>query len=160
MQKIMAANIRFSLACCLPGPDGKWILRANLPKGPETKDQVKQTNTWQLVHATTRDGVRFEILKPFFKGTWPWTDHLVWPTTLRRRNSWRSNCGSITAVCLYAFSAPMAGAGKKSGNPLSTIALTGPFLEPELHRYVCTAKTLQPFSSTSATTAENIPEQE
>lgn len=68
-------NPGFELSLCLPRDDGAWDVygRAFQP-GPPERNQVKEANTWQLIHATTRDGLSFENIETVFRSEpGPWT---------------------------------------------------------------------------------------
>ncbi|MCX7007994.1 MAG: hypothetical protein NTY53_12235 [Kiritimatiellaeota bacterium] len=69
------ANPGFELSCCLPRADGAWDVYGQTFKQVSAhKDQVRETNAWSVVHATTRDGVRFENIETVFNAEpGPWT---------------------------------------------------------------------------------------
>jgi hypothetical protein len=80
MQKVRACeNPGFSIACCLPREDGAWEVYGQVfRRGKEKEaDMSEGQHKWKLVHATTRDGSRFENVKTVFEAeAGPWTDHL------------------------------------------------------------------------------------
>ncbi|MCF7816797.1 MAG: hypothetical protein K9M54_02845 [Kiritimatiellales bacterium] len=76
LQKIRECeNPGFEVGCCLAREDGAWDVYGQVfTKGPPVNNQVKEVNTWSIIHATTRDGERFENVETVFEGVpGPWT---------------------------------------------------------------------------------------
>ena len=69
------ANPGFELSCGLPRTDGTWdVFGQTFKQVSAHNDQVRGTSAWSVVHATTRDGVRFENVETVFEAEpGPWT---------------------------------------------------------------------------------------
>lgn len=151
MQKIRDCDSPgFTLAFCLPKPDGAWeVYGQSMDRGPAGNRPWEQTNSWKLVRAHTRDGVRFENVETVFIGeTGPWTDHLGL--------AYNPEAKEFLAIKLrmdkggFAYRAFSSSDGQNwkeyPSNPLFYDGDSlGLFWSPNAHRFICTAKTLQPF---------------
>lgn len=151
MQKIRdCKSPGFSLACCLPQTDGTWEVYGQVfQRGPDVREPFQQTNSWKLVHATTRDGTQFENVETVYEGpTGPWSDHLGM--------TYSPDAKEFLAIKLkmdrggFAYRAFFGPDGRHwrehPGNPLFYDGDSlGLFWSESAHRFICTAKTLQPF---------------
>ncbi|TSA30156.1 MAG: hypothetical protein D4R65_13760 [Verrucomicrobiaceae bacterium] len=144
-------NPGFELSFCLPRKDGAWDVYGQIfKKGPPSNDQVKEQNIWQLVHATTRDGVTFENVETVFESEpGPWTfNHAM---------TYNPDTGEFILLKLkmdnsgFRYTAFFSPDGRNwrehAKSPLfydgDAISL---FWSPALHRLVCVSKSLQPVS--------------
>jgi len=146
MHKIRACdNPGFSLACCLPQQDGSWNVYGQVFKNAPTE----RSNTWKLVHATTRDGARFENVRTVFESEpGPWTAHLGLAYNPETKEFLALKLKSDDNGFGYrAYFSPDGRNWKEhSGNPLFYDGDSmGLFWSPVARRFVCTSKTLQPF---------------
>jgi hypothetical protein len=108
-----------------------------------------EEHTWHLVHATTRDGSRFENVETVFESEpGPWTDHLGL--------AYNPEAREFLALKLkiddngFAYKAYFSPEGRNwkehAGNPLFYDGDSlGLFWSARARRFVCTSKTLQPF---------------
>jgi hypothetical protein len=150
MQRIRACeHPGFSLACCLPRPDGAWDVYGQVFTRDPAGGDTKAKNIWKLVHATTRDGSGFENVKTVFEAEpGPWTDHLGLAynpdakefLTLKLRMD-------DNGFGYRAYFSPDGQDWKEHPhNPLFyDCDSLGLFWSSQAHRFVCTNKTLQPF---------------
>lgn len=152
MQKVRnCEHPGFSLACCLPRADGAWEVYGQVytqdPAGSATDARAR--DTWKLVHATTRDGVRFENVETVFEAEpGPWTNHLGL--------AYSPDAKEFLALKLrvddngFGYRAFFSPDGRQwrehPGNPLFyDCDSLGLFWSPAARRFVCSSKTLQPF---------------
>jgi hypothetical protein len=151
MQKISACeNPGFSIACCLLRDDGAWDVYGQVfTRGKQASMFVEQ-HTWKLVHATTRDGLRFEKVETVFEAEpGPWTDHLGLAYNPDAQEFLALKLKIDPKGCAYhAYFSPDGRNWKEHGeNPLFYDADSlGLFWSRHAHRYICTNKTLQPFA--------------
>lgn len=150
MQKIRDCDPPgFTLACCLPRPDGTWDVYGQIfTRDPDASDTAAR-HTWQLVHATTHDGSHFENLETVFASEpGAWTDHLGL--------AYNPDAKEFLALKLkaddngFGYRAYFSPDGLRwteyPDNPLFyDCDSLGLFWSPVAHRFVCTNKTLQPF---------------
>jgi hypothetical protein len=149
MQKIRdCEHPGFSLACCLPRTDGGWDVYGQVFTRDPAGGDTKATNHWKLIHATTRDGSRFENIVTVFEAEpGPWTDHLGL--------AYNPDAKEFLALKLrmddngFAYRAYFSPDGQHwtehPGNPLFyDCDSLGLFWSPKAQRFVCTNKTLQP----------------
>ncbi|MCX7044751.1 MAG: hypothetical protein NTX50_04585 [Candidatus Sumerlaeota bacterium] len=147
MQKIRDCdNPGFSLACCLPQPDGSWRVYGQVFKNGPTET----SNSWKLIRATTRDGGRFENVETVFEPEpGPWTAHLGL--------AYNPDAKEFLALKLrvddngFAYRAFFSADGRSwkehAGNPLFYDGDSmGLFWSPAARRFICSSKTLQPFA--------------
>jgi hypothetical protein len=139
----------FTLACCLPRSDGAWDVYGQVFSRDPAASDTKATNTWKLVHATTRDGSRFEEIESVFEPeSGPWTDHLGL--------AYNPEAKEFLALKLkiddngFAYKAYFSPDGRQwqehPQNPLFyDCDSMGLFWSPQAHRFVSTNKTLQPY---------------
>ena len=68
-------NPGFELSYCQPLSNGTWeVYGLTFKKGPAINNQVAETNAWSVIHATTRDGSRFEKVETVYESEpGPWT---------------------------------------------------------------------------------------
>lgn len=68
-------NPGFELSYCLPGTGGVCqVYGLTFKQIAKHGDQVRETNAWSVVHATTRDGVSFENVTTLYEAeSGPWT---------------------------------------------------------------------------------------
>jgi len=145
-------NPGFELSFCQVRNDGAWeVYGLAFKKGPAIKDQVKEVNTWQIVHATTRDGSKFENVETVYASEpGPWTfNHAM---------AYNPEAGEFMLLKLKmdtfgfrytAFFSPDGRHWKEhSKNPLfydgDAISL---FWSPRIHRFICISKSLQPVTA-------------
>lgn len=69
------AHPGFTPACGLPRQDGAWdVYGLVFARGQAVSDPCGESNTWRLVHATTRDGTCFENVElVFVSEPGPWS---------------------------------------------------------------------------------------
>lgn len=152
MQKVRdCASPGFSLACCLPQADGAWeVYGQAFTRGPAVNDQCKESNTWRIVHATTRDGTRFENVETVYQSeVGAWSDHLglAWNPDAKEFLALKLRMDN-TGFAYRAFFSPDGRNWKEHpGNPLFyDCDSMGLFWSAKAHRFVCSNKTLQPFA--------------
>jgi hypothetical protein len=139
----------FTVACCRPRPDGSWDVYGQVFTRDAVATDTAAKNTWKLVHATTRDGSRFEGIETVFE-TEPgaWTDHLGL--------AYNPDAKEFLALKLriddngFGYRAYFSPDGlhwaEHPRNPLFyDCDSMGLFWSPQVHRFVSTNKTLQPF---------------
>jgi len=140
----------FSIACCLPQPDGLWrVYGQAFARDTAAKDATKENNAWKLIRATTRDGWRFEDVETVFEAPpGPWTDHLGLAYNPDSKEFLALKLKADDGGFAYrAFFSPDGQTWKEyAGNPLFyDCDSLGLFWSPRARRFVCTNKTLQPF---------------
>jgi hypothetical protein len=150
MQKVRSCkNPGFVVGCCLPRTDGSWdVYGQAFKRGPAAKEPYREVNTWKLVHATTRDGVRFENAETVFEAEpAAWTEHLAM--------AYNPDAKEFLLLKLkidrggFAYRAYFSVDGRSwrehTENPLFYDGDSlGLFWSAQAHRFVCTCKTLQP----------------
>lgn len=140
----------FLPALCLPQTDGTWVVYGQaFDRGGPAREPFQETNAWRIVRATTRDGSTFENRETVFEGkAGPWSDHFGL--------AWNPEAKEFLAIKLLmdqggfayrAFFSPDGRAWTENpGNPLFYDGDSfGLFWSPVAHRYILTAKSLQPF---------------
>ena len=139
----------FTVACCLPRPDGAWDVYGQVFTRDPAASGTTAKNAWKLVHATTRDGSRFEGTEPVFEAEpGAWTDHLGL--------AYNPDAKEFLALKLkmddngFAYCAFFSPDGRHwqehPRNPLFyDCDSLGLFWSPQAHCFVSTNKTLQPF---------------
>lgn len=141
-------NPGFQLACCLPKPDGAWEVYGQVFSSGSEYGSAKAKNVWKLVHATTRDGSRFEHVETVFTSEpGPWTDHLGL--------AYNPESQEFLALKLrvddngFAFRAFCSRDGRKWTEQLDSLFYDGDslglFWSTAARRFVCSCKSLQPF---------------
>jgi hypothetical protein len=146
MQKVRSCEPPgFVVACCLPQQDGSWGVYGQVLKNGPTEG----SKTWKLIHATTRDGARFENVETVFESEpGRWTDHLGLAYNPEAKEFLALKLRSDDNGFGYrAYFSPDGRNWKEhSGNPLFYDGDSlGLFWSPAARRFVCTSKTLQPF---------------
>ncbi|MCL5271249.1 MAG: hypothetical protein M1457_12035 [bacterium] len=140
----------FRLACCLPRGDGSWDVYGQIfAPGPGAGGPGSKS-TWKLVHATTRDGERFENLQTVYESEpGPWTDHLGL--------AYNPEAKEFLALKLkiddngFAYQAYFSPDGRNwkeyPANPLFYDGDSmGLFWSANARRFICSSKSLQPFA--------------
>lgn len=139
----------FTLACCLQRSDGAWDVYGQVFTRDRAATDSAARNTWELVHATTRDGARFESVETVFEAEpGAWTDHLGLAYT--------PDAGEFLALKLkiddngFGYMAFFSSDGQHwQEHPRNPLFYDGDslglFWSPQAHRFVSTNKTLQPF---------------
>jgi hypothetical protein len=151
MQKIRdCEHPGFSLACCLPRPDGAWDVYGQVFTRDPASGDTQAKNNWRLVHATTRDGSRFENVATVFEAEpGPWTDHLGLAYNPDAKEFLALKLRMDDNGFAYrAFFSPDGGHWTEHPrNPLFyDCDSLGLFWSPAAQRFVCTNKTLQPYA--------------
>ena len=152
LQKLRdCTNPGFELSYCLPQADGAWDVYGHVFKnGPATNDQVKEMNTWQLVHATTRDGAAFEnVTTVFTSEPGPWTFNHAMTYNPETKEFMLLKLKMDDSGFRYTAFFSRDGRTWKE-HPQSPLFYDGDaislFWSPKLHRLVCVSKSLQPVS--------------
>jgi len=153
-------NPGFELSYCQPRDDGAWdVYGLTFKKGPDINNQVAETNTWSVVHATTRDGTRFENAETVYEAEpGPWTfNHAM---------AYNPDAQEFMLLKLkmdnsgFRYTAFFSPDGRKwKEHPKSPLFYDGDaiglFWSPVLHRFVCVSKSLQPVPSGSKHIADH-----
>lgn len=151
MQKLRAcADPGFTLACCLPREEGRWEVFGQVYKADEASREYEKTNAWKIIRATTRDGEHFENIETVYQGE-PgcWTPHLGIAYNPDRKEFLMLKLRYDRDGFGYmAFFSPD---GKQwqpySANPLfRDCDSLGLFWSENAHRFILTAKSLQPVT--------------
>jgi hypothetical protein len=140
----------FTVVGCFPLPDGTWeVFGQQLTEFGRGKESFEETNSWKLVRATTRDGVKFENQETVLdQPPATWTDHCG--------IAYNPEAGEYLLLKFkldsqgFAYTAFFSSDGKEwqqhPGNPLfyegDALSL---FWSPVLKRFVCVSKSLQPY---------------
>lgn len=142
-------NPGFSIVSGFPLPDGSWeIFGQSLTQVGRGKESFEETNSWKLIRATTRDGMKFENQETVIDQP---------PATWTQHAAIAFNPGTAEYLLLklkvdsygFAYTAFFSPDGKRwtahPGNPLfyegDAMSL---FYSPVLHRFVLVSKSLQP----------------
>jgi hypothetical protein len=150
MQKIRdCQNPGFSIAYCLPLKDGEWGVYGQA--FDRTTNLVKNhpIANWKLVYATTRDGSRFENVKTVFTAEPAvWTDHIGLTYNPDAREFLAIKMRMETLGFAYrAFFSPDGQTWKEHPETLFyDFDSLGLFWSGSAHRFVCTSKTIQPYT--------------
>jgi len=144
------ANPGFELSYCQPRSDGAWeVYGQAFKKGPASKDQVKEANTWQIIRSTTRDGLHFANAETVFASEpGPWTfNHAM---------AYNPDAKEFLLLKLkmdnsgFRYTAFFSPDGRKwKEHPVCPLFYDGDaislFWSTQLHRFICVSKSLQPF---------------
>lgn len=146
LQKVRACeDPGFVPACCLPQPDGAWSVYGQVfVSGP-----AEGSSTWKLVHATTRDGSRFDNVETVFESEpGPWTPHLglAYNPVAREFLALKLRVDDNGFGYRAYFSPDGRSWTEHPHNPLFyDCDSMGLFWSPVAGRFICSSKTLQPF---------------
>jgi hypothetical protein len=142
-------NLGFELSYCRPLSNGVWdVFGLTFKKGPPIENQVMETNTWSVVHATTRDGMRFENSETVYESEpGPWTFNHAMAYNPEAKEFMLLKLKMDNSGFRYtAFFSPDGRTWKE--HPKSPLFYDGDaislFWSPTLHRFVCVSKSLQP----------------
>ena len=143
-------NPGFELSCCQPRPDGAWdVYGLTFKQVSAHKDQVRETNAWSVVHATTRDGVRFEDAETVFTaepGPWTFNHAMAYNPDTREFLLLKLKMDN-SGFRYTAFFSPDGRHWKQY--PVSPLFYDGDaislFWSTQLHRYILVSKSLQPY---------------
>ena len=150
MQKLRdGANPGFSIAYALPRANGEWeVYGQNFTRGKPASMFVEQ-HTWKLIRATTRDGLQFTNVETVCEGEpGPWTDHIAIAYNPDAREFLMLKLKIEQCGCGYRayFSSDGRNWKEHDANPLFHDGDSmGLFWSPQIRRFVCTNKTLQPY---------------
>lgn len=142
----------FELSYCQPRSDGTWdVYGLTYKPGPHENNQVKGMHNWQLIHATTRDGAKFEQVETVYTAEpGPWTFNHAMAYNPEAKEFLLLKLKMDNSGFRYtAFFSPDGRNWKEySKSPLfydgDAISL---FWSPKLHRFVCVSKSLQPVTT-------------
>lgn len=142
-------NPGFELSYCRPLKDGAWdVFGLTFTKGPALDNQVMETNMWQVIHATTRDGTRFENVETVYEAEpGPWTFNHAMAYNPEAKEFMLLKLKMDNSGFRYtAFFSPDGRTWKE--HPKSPLFYDGDaislFWSQTLHRFVCVSKSLQP----------------
>ncbi|HEX5470489.1 MAG TPA: hypothetical protein VFW73_01315 [Lacipirellulaceae bacterium] len=140
----------FTVVGCFPKSDGTWkVFGQQMTPVNRSETTYKETNSWKLVRATTRDGVTFNNAKVVIdQPPGPWTSHvaMAYNPIAKEYVLLKLKMDSYG----FAYTAFFSADGEKwqpySGNPLFYDAdAMSLFWSPVLKRLVCVSKSLQPY---------------
>jgi hypothetical protein len=140
-------NPGFELSCCLPRSDGAWDVYGQVFKQVSgTREQG--TSVWSVVHATTRDGMRFEDIETVFTaepGPWTGNHALAYNPDAKEFLLLKLKVDDY-GFGYTAFFSPDGRAWQEHPQRLfydgDAISL---FWSTQLHRFVLVSKGLQPY---------------
>jgi hypothetical protein len=144
------ANPGFELSCCLPRADGAWdVYGQNFRQVSAHNDQVRGTSAWSVVHATTRDGVKFENIETVF-------DAEPGPWTFNHAMAYNPDAKEFLLLKLkmdnygFRYTAFFSPDGRQwKQHPVSPLFYDGDaislFWSTQLHRFILVSKSLQPY---------------
>jgi hypothetical protein len=144
------ANPGFELSYCLPCPDGAWdVYGQSFKQISPHKDQVRESNTWSVVHATTRDGIKFENVETVFTsepGPWTFNHAMAYNPDAKEFLLLKLKMDNY-GFRYTAFFSPDGRAWKE--HPQSPLFYDGDaislFWSTALHRFVLVSKSLQSY---------------
>jgi hypothetical protein len=142
-------NPGFELSYVRPLSNGAWeVYGLTFKKGPPIGDQVAETNAWSVIHATTRDGSRFEQVETVYQSEpGPWTFNHAMTYNPEAREFMLLKLKMDNSGFRYtAFFSPDGRAWKE--HPHNPLFYDGDAISlcwsPKLHRLICVSKSLQP----------------
>src|SRR5262249_8096527 len=149
MQKIRdCKDPGFTPACCLPRPDGTWLVYGQSYKSDDKGKQFEKTNSWRIVHATTRDGEHFEdVVTVFESEPGCWTPHagLAYSPDTKEFLFLKLRYDRDGFGYMAFFSNDGLHWKEHSENPLFRDGDSlGLFWSETARRFICSTKTLQP----------------
>ncbi len=144
------ANPGFEMSCCLPRADGAWDVYGQTFKQVSAhNDQVRGTSAWSVVHATTRDGVRFENVETVFTaepGPWTFNHAMAYNPDAKEFLLLKLKMDN-SGFRYTAFFSPDGRAWRQ--HPQSPLFYDGDaislFWSTQLHRFILVSKSLQPY---------------
>ena len=140
----------FELSYCQPRSDGAWeVYGQAFKKGPASKDQVKEANTWQIIRSTTHDGLHFANAEAVFTsepGPWTFNHAMAYNPDAKEFLLLKLKMDN-SGFRYTAFFSPDGRTWKE--HPQSPLFYDGDaislFWSTQLHRFICVSKSLQPY---------------
>lgn len=139
----------FELSTCSPRDDGAWdVYGLTFKEVAKHADQVRVTNTWSVVHATTRDAVTFENVETVYEaepGAWTFNHAMTYNPEAKEFLLLKLRMDNF-GFQYTAFFSPDGRVWKQ--HPQAPLFYDGDaislFWSPVLHRFVLVSKSLQP----------------
>ena len=142
-------NPGFELSYCQPRDDSAWdVYGLTFRKGSPVNNQVMETNAWSIIHATTRDGTRFDNAVTVYEaepGSWTFNHAMAYNPEAKEFLLLKLKMDNF-GFRYTAFFSPDGQSWKE--HPHSPLFYDGDaislFWSPALHRFICVSKSLQP----------------
>lgn len=150
----------FELSYCAPRKDGAWdVYGLTLKEIAKHNDQVRITNVWSVVHATTRDGATFGNAETVYEsepGAWTFNHAMTYNPDAKEFMLLKLRMVNFG----FQYTAFFSPDGRTwSPHPQTPLFYDGDaislFWSPVLHRFVCVSKSLQPVPGGSKRIADH-----